>query len=553
MKIDLKHFKKVGQTRTHTIMEHPEGHTIHIAHASLTPEHKRDAKNLHMADGGKVPVPGPKLDQTEVKKFIKGTGFSEGGEVDPMAEPKEPEKDEHARKMLYHQEELSKLQAQVPQKPMTEASKKENYAEGGPVEPVQPQPAPSQDQGLLQQLRPQAGVQANPEVIPQQDQSANPAQGSLPVEDVFGKATLAKAEAQNLGEQAAVASQQGEAKAGELGAIAKVKEREAHTDENAAAAVNNLMQARRNELEAAEKDMNNGHFHPRSLFDHRNGTWNNILTGVGLILGGRGLGGKLIDVVQKQIDADNAGDTRAFEAMKEQFGNDQDALKMMNIYKTAAFANQLQAETAKAQTPEARLAGQQAVLQVSQGLNQKIQEAATQEYFNKARQNSIQGGSPNESKSLQQAGLMVQGIPDEKARGEAMKELKQQANISHVNKNALESFDQVAKLSTLKNRASSPVQTQKLINAAWEPMLDKVVKTAEGRVTPITVDLMKSLKPSLTDDQKTLDYKRKKFESILNSERAAPTLETYSIRLPGAQQQLSGDQGQDDFGFKPKK
>lgn len=55
--MDLKGFKKVGQTKSHTIFEHPEGHVIHVANAALTAPQKKEAKAIptkKMADGGSV-------------------------------------------------------------------------------------------------------------------------------------------------------------------------------------------------------------------------------------------------------------------------------------------------------------------------------------------------------------------------------------------------------------------------------------------------------------------------------------------------------------------
>lgn len=115
--IDLKKFKKVGQTKTHTIMEHPEGHTIHILHSSLSNEHKKDAKGLKMSQGGKIdysaarkqqeevykranpppaPTPVPVTDPDNEKKFHEAAHFADGGMLGEMrqeagvADPSQP-------------------------------------------------------------------------------------------------------------------------------------------------------------------------------------------------------------------------------------------------------------------------------------------------------------------------------------------------------------------------------------------------------------------------------------------------------------------------------
>lgn len=59
MNLDLSKFKKIGSSKTHTIMQHPDGHTIHISHEAIKPAVKKDLKGLpdKFADGGEVDGP----------------------------------------------------------------------------------------------------------------------------------------------------------------------------------------------------------------------------------------------------------------------------------------------------------------------------------------------------------------------------------------------------------------------------------------------------------------------------------------------------------------
>src|SRR6185437_600720 len=54
--LDLSKFKKVGSTKSATILEHPAGHRIQIAHKALSPEMKADLDKLDTvkkyAEGG---------------------------------------------------------------------------------------------------------------------------------------------------------------------------------------------------------------------------------------------------------------------------------------------------------------------------------------------------------------------------------------------------------------------------------------------------------------------------------------------------------------------
>ena len=52
--LNLSKFKKVRVEKDHTVLQHPEGHEIKIAHKTLSPEFKQKLDTLPMADGGNV-------------------------------------------------------------------------------------------------------------------------------------------------------------------------------------------------------------------------------------------------------------------------------------------------------------------------------------------------------------------------------------------------------------------------------------------------------------------------------------------------------------------
>lgn len=68
--MDFKDFKKVDVTKTHTIFKHPNGHTIQVAHDSLTPEQKKQMRE--------IPIQSAKerlREQQEAVKMAKGGGL----------------------------------------------------------------------------------------------------------------------------------------------------------------------------------------------------------------------------------------------------------------------------------------------------------------------------------------------------------------------------------------------------------------------------------------------------------------------------------------------
>jgi len=66
--MNFKDFKKIDVTSTHTVFKHPEGHTIHVSHDSLSPQQKRQMKEIPIESALE------KLrDKKSVKKLNKGT------------------------------------------------------------------------------------------------------------------------------------------------------------------------------------------------------------------------------------------------------------------------------------------------------------------------------------------------------------------------------------------------------------------------------------------------------------------------------------------------
>jgi hypothetical protein len=71
-KVDFSKMKKVHSDEHHTIMEHPDGHQVRIAHSALSRPLKSQLDKLPMASGGEVPDVNPK----EAKKFEEGAKAS---------------------------------------------------------------------------------------------------------------------------------------------------------------------------------------------------------------------------------------------------------------------------------------------------------------------------------------------------------------------------------------------------------------------------------------------------------------------------------------------
>ena len=90
MKMDLRKFKKISETKDVTTLMHPEGHKIDIAHKSVEPAMRGRLKAMPMfADGGMVSQQqgGPEVARKE-SYFEDGGGVDAyGGKVTPKASP----------------------------------------------------------------------------------------------------------------------------------------------------------------------------------------------------------------------------------------------------------------------------------------------------------------------------------------------------------------------------------------------------------------------------------------------------------------------------------
>lgn len=320
-------------------------------------------------------------------------------------------------------------------------------------------------------------------------------------------------------------------------------------------------QASLNEMTAEDKawqhDLNNGHITPKTYQDlfHDKGTLGKIGTIFGMLLSGAGSGlshqpNAMFALMDKQIQNDlEAQKTSKANAQNFLRINQQQGLNKANIANTNQDTDLKHYTLTKIQMNQAALhkltldakklpPGSPQRAQADQTLammNGAVQNdnfnladrAATAEAFQKM----VLGGdnTANAASEIRKKQLVGAMTPEQASK--ALEEVGRTENHININKNALDSFDQVAKLATINGKVHNPIQNIKRINAEWDPMMDKLTKDTEGRVTPITVEMMSSLKPTLTDNAKTLEIKRGKLIAILNAGMATPTLDSFNIRV----------------------
>src|SRR4051812_38458208 len=83
-KLDFKNFKKVGSDQVSTTLQHPDGHTIKIAHVSVHPKVREQlaALPMHKAEGGMIQQGGPEVALKENYKKSSPKKMADGGDVD---------------------------------------------------------------------------------------------------------------------------------------------------------------------------------------------------------------------------------------------------------------------------------------------------------------------------------------------------------------------------------------------------------------------------------------------------------------------------------------
>lgn len=340
----------------------------------------------------------------------------------------------------------------------------------------------------------------------------------------------------------------------------------APTFEDHKQAVHNELQS---EDQAWQQDLNNGHISPKTysqLFANK-GTLSKIGTIFGLLLSGAGggLSGQP-NAVLAMMNNEIAND---LESQKQSKQNAQNFLRLTedNLLKKSQ-ASSLDAETAQKAYALTRMHMNYAALHqmadqvkaLPMGSPERQQAEATLAMLNSSVQNENyniadraasasayykmvlgnQGETENPAIQVRKKALVGAITPQQSEA--ALGEIKKVQDHVQINKNALDSFDKVSKMVTPGYKVSNPIQHKRQIEAEWSPMMDKLTKDTEGRVTPITIDLMSSLKPETFDNPQTLQIKRQKLNAILNAGFATPTLDSVGIPIHKGESQSTQTQ-----------
>jgi hypothetical protein len=530
--LNLSKLKKISSDKNSTVFQHPDGHTIKIVHSALKdPGLKKelDKVPLHKASGGMI------------KKY------ADGSDDEPVS------KDDSAPS------DQSQQQAPVVVNVGTGAQ--------GPTGPQIPQQPQNQ-----QTLAPQS---QQPQAEPAQQSN----QPSLGVDTSFGNSPY----------PTTLSSQ-----------IAPVSGDQAQPVDTYQQSYNDYKQAHQKEFAeqdaAFDQDLKNGHITPETY----NGLFakKDTLGKIGMIFGmmASGAGSGLAHQQNAYLHMMDQTIQNDLDAQRQSKANAQNFIRLGQQQQMTTAQTHLMGAQAKNQLAEADLNNQAATLmrmnrtavhnqamlvaKLPPGSPQRAAQEQTLAAMSQAvdaKNASIGDIAASKIAMLHQMGINMSGQSDQpsgeidqtasqlrkmQALGyidkdqynKANEELKMVQNKEQANQGALDSFDKVSKLTKPGNRIMNPIQSPKQINAEWDPMLDKLTKSNEGRVTPITVDMMNGIKPTGLDSDETTAIKRQKLSEILNAGYSTPTLDGLNMspkkpmkQSPQVQQQTGANKNVQDM------
>lgn len=526
--MDFKGFTKVADNKTHTLFKHDNGSTLKVAKSGLSEKMRRqmDKIPIRLKDGG---------DPSDIPASLRAPSDDSSSPINININPGSPDIGG-----------VAQVTGQSPDAMPKSSDNTYTDAEGGVHDPSKDQPGLLQGlwddnaEAVKQWFNPKIDAQGNPV----QDQAAIP---STPAGQV------ASNDPGLTGAQPAP------------GAPAPMQPT---TPEQHAQAVSQQL---RQEDQHIAHDFAQGHMDkinvpdpdtgkivpltPADLFAKKD-TLGKIGTIFGMLLSGAGSGlarqpNMLMEMMNKQIQND-------LEAQKTNVTNKQNWLRLnLDQQRTSAEVRNMDSEAKMRAYTLANMQMNRAALhKLTQDVNkmpigspQRAQAEQTLAMMNQGVQNEnfaladraaaasayIKFAMGNADQNQEDPAVQVRrrqlvGAINPEQSKEALKEIGQTKNHVQLNQNALDSFDTVAKLATVKSHIMNPIQSDKRIDAEWNPMMDKLTKDTEGRVTPITVDMMASLKPKVTDNADTLALKRQKLSAILNAGFATPTLDSLGVR-----------------------
>lgn len=547
-KFDLKKFKKVATDKHSTTLKHPAGHEIKIAHGPLSPKMRSQlaempSHEMKMAEGGAVNKDDIPLDKEKAKKFSEDFNkpFSFKEAINNVKEGFKP-----PQKKMADGGEVADTQ------PM-DSQQKQAPVVVNVQQPAAPeQKAPEEQGGIAKALgalgsmimgvkKPDgeaAMPQQSPEpasLAPQQEAMAGQQQmqQQQSPQDPYGTAATQGAFQQGLQSQKQGLQGQAAASSNEAQLRQQALEEQQAKQEDLMASNQKHIDALNTERQGFMDAVKDQKIDPNRYLANRT-VPQRIGNAIGLLLGGMGAGllhqeNPAMKFIQNQIDRDIESQ-KAELGKKEnllsnnlkQFGNQKDAFDMTRIQMNDMTANQLQQAAAKSGSQQA-----QAIAQQKLG---ELYSQNAQLVGNMAMRRTLLGGA---AKGQIDPSKMLMAV-DPKDKESARKELKEYSETAAFRDNILSTFDQLAKIDTVGNRAAHAGFTPPQVAALRDPLIAQLSKGLAGRFSEADAKMIAPLLSLQGNDEKSVAVKRQQLDKLTSEKlhpTSFPTLQEYNFPL----------------------
>lgn len=542
MKLHLKQFKKLHSDKHVTVLQHPDGHELTIAHAHLSPKMRAEVESMPMHASGKD------MGEPPVQKL------ADGGGVASTIAPKDIEQfvPNYNDKVLAEKLSMGQMNQPPGQEqfmPMdTGLEQFQGPAESQVIEKELAQKAApdqanfvnwlqnTQSAAAQNDVRAQAGAPMTPmpeqqKTLAQRDMAQASPQGPQEPQDLFGTKAYVQAYGQGLEEQKAgiLAGMDAES------AMARAQAHAIEKNIKAQEALNTSFQQTKANLMAERQglieDIQNQKVDPNKFWTEKT-LPSKISTAIGLILGG--IGGGLMHQENPALKLLNANIEREIQAQKlnienkhtllnanrAQFANEHDAANMTRLMLMDQVSNELKMAAAKTADPMVRARALQALGQLD------MQSAPLMSQL--SMRQAVLGGAKNGA--IDPASAIRVIVPEGQQAG-AFKELQEAQNVVMAKNNILSAFDKLNQINTVGGLAISPIQTQKQVAAIRDPLIASLSKATAGRFTEQDAKMIEPLFPAKGDSAKTIAQKRNQLNQIISEKLHFPTLEAYGINV----------------------
>lgn len=520
MKLDLSKFKKIDENEKSTLLQHPDGHSIRVAHASLAPALRNQLKKipLNKAKGGAIQK------------------FDDGGEVDS----------ENSRAPASQPQAPVIVNVNGPQAPAPGSIPPSNVYSGGdfmkaltatranPVEGNMSYPsleAIQQAQGISPQQPPTPRGQPAPaSAAPQTPQQAPVSPGP----DLMANYATGAQRAIQTG----ISGENDKANA--LGALGKQDAAQYHAQADAQADLQARYQKHYQALEDERQnfmhDVQNNKIDPEHYWTNHS----KVSTAIGLILGGIGGGvtgqaNPASQMLQSMKDQDlraqeaNLGAKKTLlEANLRQFGNLHDAMSATRVMQNDMLASKIQEIAGNNANPVAQANAKIAIAPLM------MQSAQLQQQL--AMRKMLLGNSPQQGAALDSAKkislMRTNGLIDDKQYEKANEELGNSEKTKNAHAAADNILDQIGSEQSVGNRIANPIQSKQKLAALSAQLVPLIMESNPSK--RLTEESLKTeiepLIPGFTSNSSTKENLRGQLHSLIDTHAAAtPTLQGLGI------------------------